>query len=191
MQLSAALLWSQVGFADEPPVFEARVLERMDAFDADQAVAVDKETFYAINNARITRHDRSSGEPELQWDGTAAGDAPLHHLNSGMVHDGRLYAANSSYPAWPMTSSIEIWHTKTMEHVDSISLGIHAGSMTWVDRHDDSWWAAFGNYDKTQSGRDHPYGETRFTQVVQMNDDFFSYNSVGHYRKRYSSACGP
>lgn len=60
-----------------------------------------------------------------------------------------------------------------MEHVDSISLGIHAGSMTWVDRHDDSWWAAFGNYDKTQSGQDHPYGETRFTQVVQMNDDFF------------------
>lgn len=112
MQLSAALLWSQVGFADEPPVFEARVLERMDAFDADQAVAVDKENFYAINNVRITRHDRSSGEPELQWDGTAAGDAPLHHLNSGMVHDGRLYAANSSYPAWPMTSSIEIWLTK-------------------------------------------------------------------------------
>lgn len=166
------LSWPQAAVADEPPLFEARVLERIDAFDAHQAVAANAHNFYAVNNFRITRHERDTGKPQRQWDGISKDSGPLIHLNSGMVLDGRLYAAHSNYPGWPMTSSIEVWDADTMEHIDSISLGISVGSMTWVDRHDGSWWAGFANYDKIQSGQDHPYGETRFTQIVQMDDDF-------------------
>ncbi|MDT8397474.1 MAG: hypothetical protein RQ899_02535 [Pseudomonadales bacterium] len=154
------------------PVFEAQILEQFDTFDARQAVAVDAEAFYAINNFRITRHDKRTGEAQLQWDGVSDETGPLTHLDSGMVYNGRLYAAHSNYPHWPMSSSIEIWDSRSLEHVASHSFGIQLGSMTWIDRHDGFWWGGFGNYDKVQDGQQQPYGETRFSQVVRMNDAF-------------------
>ncbi|WGL16499.1 hypothetical protein PVT68_17265 [Microbulbifer bruguierae] len=142
-----------------------------DTFDARQGVAVDRNHFYAINNFRITKHDKTSGEAILQWDGIS--DAgPLVHLDSGVVWNGKLYAAHSNYPAWPMASSVEIWDTNTLEHVGSHSFGIDLGSFTWLDRWQGFWWGGFGNYDKVQRGQDHPYGQTINTQVVKMDDDF-------------------
>lgn len=158
--------------AAEPPVFSGRIVETFETFDGRQGVAVDARHFYAVNNFRITKHGRADGEPRIQWDGGSDVDGPLVHLDSGVIHEGRLYAAHSNYPHWPMTSSVEIWNAETLEHVESISFGIDMGSMTWIDRHDGYWWGAFGNYDKIQEGQDHPYGETRYTLIVQMDDAF-------------------
>ncbi|MCB1664636.1 MAG: hypothetical protein KDI28_02610 [Pseudomonadales bacterium] len=163
---------SELPLPDGMPVFEAEIMTTFATFDARQAVAVDADAFYAVNNFRVTRHDKRSGEPQLQWDGVSDETGPLIHLDSGMVHEGRLYAAHSNYPLWPMSSSIEIWDTATMAHVASHSFGIQLGSMTWIDRHEGYWWGGFGNYDKVQDGQDHPYGETRFSQVVKMDDAF-------------------
>lgn len=162
----------QIQAQDLPPVFEGQIVKTFETVDARQAVAVDAEHFYAVNNFRISKHDKESGEALLQWDGVSDESGPLVHLDSAMVRNGKLYAAHSNYPLWPMASSIEVWDTKTMKHVASHSFGIQLGSMTWLDRHDGFWWGGFGNYDKIQDGQDHPYGETRRSQIVRMDDQF-------------------
>lgn len=161
---------SDAQLAPEVPVLDGEALRSFDAFDANQGVAVDKKHFYAVNNRTITKHDRDSGEPLLQFVGSE--DGPIEHLDSGVVIGEKLYAAHSNYPEWPMESSIEVFDTKTMEHVDTHSFGIFRGSLTWLDRHDGAWWAAFANYDKVQEGQTEPYGETYNTQVVKMDDEF-------------------
>jgi len=42
-----------------------------------------------------------------KWQGDKTG--PILHLDSAMLMDGKLYAAHSNYPQWPMTSSLEIF----------------------------------------------------------------------------------
>jgi hypothetical protein len=157
--------------ADEPPVYNAELVQQFDASNARQGVAVDGGHFYAVNNYAITRHDKSTGEIVGEWSGRAEGD-PLIHLDSLMERDGRLYASHSNYPLYPMTSSIEVWDAATIQHVASHSFGVYRGSLTWLDRHDGSWWAAFANYDKVQRGQTAPYGLTDNTQVVKLDDDF-------------------
>lgn len=76
---------------------------------------------------------------------------PLIHFDGAMVMDGKLYAPHSNYPAWPMTSSLEIFDADTLQHVGTHSFGINWGSLTWVDFHDGYWWMVFANYDQ-------PYG---------------------------------
>ena len=146
----------------------ATASQSFSAFDANQAVAIDDSYFYAINNRSITKHDRKTGEAVLQFAGSIGG--PLEHLDSGVVVKDKLYAVHSNYPEWPMESSIEIFDTKTMEHVGTHSFGIYRGSLTWLDYHDGAWWAAFANYNQIVNGK--PYGETYNTQVVKMGDDF-------------------
>lgn len=156
----------------EVPQVQAQVLETFQTFDARQGVAVDATHFYAINNFSLTRHDKKTGQPQLQWDGGSDVGGPLIHLDGAVIHDGLLYAAHSNYPHWPMTSSIEIWNPDTMEHVGSHSLGVQYGSLTWIDYHAGQWWGAFANYDKIQDGMDQPYGETRNTVIVRFDDQF-------------------
>jgi len=170
--LALLFMWATAPAHAEPPVLLGRIVQTFETFDARQGIAVDDGHFYAVNNFRITQHARDGGAPLLQWDGRSDDNGPLVHLDSGVIHKGRLYAAHSNYPHWPMTSSIEIWEAATLEHINSISFGIDAGSMTWVDRHGGHWWGAFGNYDKVQDGQQYPYGETHHTQVVQMDNDF-------------------
>jgi hypothetical protein len=81
------------------------------------------------------------------WEDAAGGR--IQHLDGGVVIEGRLYAAHSNYPNLPMVSSVEVWDAATMRHVESHSFGIHAGSLTWVDRHDGAWWVVFANYETT------------------------------------------
>ena len=158
--------------ADEvTPVVEAEILQQFDAANARQGVAADSGHFYAVNNYAISKHDKQSGEIVAEWSGAAEGD-PLIHLDSLVEVDGRLYASHSNYPGWPMTSSIEIWDAATMQHVDTHSFGVYRGSLTWLDRHDGAWWAAFANYDRVQRGQTSPYGLTNNTQVVKMDSDF-------------------
>ncbi|HEY0464182.1 MAG TPA: hypothetical protein VGC79_08240 [Polyangiaceae bacterium] len=114
--------------------------------EANQGVAVDKFFFYAINNQTIAKYTKS-GKFVAKWEGAASG--PIIHLDSGVVVNGKLYAAHSNYRKFPLTSSIEVWDTQTMKHIGSHSIGIGLGSLTWLDQHDGSWYGAFANYDKT------------------------------------------
>lgn len=161
------------GFSAAQPVYQAELLDTFDSADAYQGVAVDADHFFAITNTRITQHDKTTGAPLLQWDGGPDdGSGRLIHLDSGMVKDGLLYAAHSNYPNLPMTSSIEIWRADTMQHVRSHSFGVLLGSLTWLDYHAGYWWATFANYDRVQPGANAPYGTTRATTLVKLDDQF-------------------
>ncbi|MEN3613467.1 hypothetical protein AAH979_28455 [Plantactinospora sp. ZYX-F-223] len=156
--------------AAEPPVLSATLTRSYDAFDAHQGVAVDDRYFYVVDNRSITKHDKATGRPLLQFASNSGG--PIIHLDSGVVVGNRLYAAHSNYDESPMESSIEVFDTRTMRHVETYSFGIFRGSLTWLDRHDGAWWAGFANYDEIADGGTEPYGETYNTQVVKLDDRF-------------------
>ncbi|NDJ61001.1 MAG: hypothetical protein GYB67_07740 [Chloroflexi bacterium] len=156
--------------AQDRPVIEAETMALFDSEDANQGVAVDANYFYAVTNSRISKHDKETGERVAQWDGEEEG--LILHLDSGVVVVGLLYASHSNWPEWPMTSSVEVWDTETMEHVDTFSFGIQLGSFTWLDRYDGYWWGTFANYDRIQRGQQTPYGFTYNTQMVKMDDEF-------------------
>lgn len=172
--LVAVGLWTATARTELPadiPVYDATLAETFDAPNARQGIAVDRHHFYAVNNYRISKHDKITGERIAEWAGAAEGQ-PLIHLDSLMELDGRLYASHSNYPGWPMTSSVEIWDAEDMRHVATHSFGINRGSFTWLDRHNGAWWGTFANYDRVQVGMDQPYGRTERTQVVRMDDEF-------------------
>lgn len=158
--------------AAQVPEFAATIVQQFDAYDAYQGVAVDGNYFYAINNSRISLHDKESGKVLQQWAGDSMNENPLQHLDSGMVLDGTLYGAHSNYPDWPMTSSIESWDVTTMKHINTVSFGVQLGSFTWIDNYQGSWWGAFANYDLVQRGMNKPYGETKNTLIVKFDEDF-------------------
>lgn len=132
--------------------------------DADQGVAVDDKFLYIIANTVVAKHDKFTGTMVKRWE--ADKRTPLIHLNSGMVKDGRLYCAHSNYPRLPMTSSIEIWDTNTLDHIGSHSFGITDGSLTWMDWHDGHWWACFAHYDGKGG---YPDKDHTWTRVVQYD----------------------
>ncbi|KAF2416685.1 hypothetical protein EJ08DRAFT_98807 [Tothia fuscella] len=145
-------------------------IRKIKAPDANQGVAVDAEHFYSIDNFSITKHRKNNSAPVLQWYGGANG--PIIHLDGGVVINGTLFAPHSNYPMAPITSSVEMWDVKTMQHIGSHSFGINRGSMTWLDQHNGNWYGTFANYDRVQPGQTQPYGLTMNTQMVQMNDKF-------------------
>lgn len=120
-------------------------IRRIPAAEANQGVVADAEHLYVIDNRAIGKYSRATGARVDGW--TDAADGPFHHLNAGIIRDGLLYVAHSNYPGVPMVSSVEVWDTRTMRHVDSHSFGIHSGSATWIDFRDGSWWVAFVDYD--------------------------------------------
>ncbi|SEI38364.1 hypothetical protein SAMN05216327_10193 [Dyadobacter sp. SG02] len=139
-------------------------VKTFDVGEAKQAVAVDAQHFYVINNSTITKHLKTDGKLVATWDGTKEG---IVHLNSGVVIKGRLYCANSNYPEIPMTSSVEIFDVKTMKHVDTHSFGIaQHGSLTWLDQKDGHWFIGFAHYagKEASEGRD-----VRWTSLVKYD----------------------
>jgi hypothetical protein len=164
--LAAGLLCAPA-WADERIAVRAELVASFDAPEAGQGVAVDARFFYAIDNRRIGKYDRQTGERLAAW--TAPEDAPIVHLNSGVVVDDKLYIAHSNYPGWPMTSSVEIWDAATLEHIGSHSFRVERGWLTWLDRHDGAWWGAFANYDGigelASSGNEN-------TQIVRFGSDW-------------------
>jgi hypothetical protein len=80
--------------AAEPPVFAATPARSYDTFDANQGIAVDRKHFYVVDNQRVTKHDKATGRPLLQFAG--AEDGPIVHLDSGVVVNDKLYAAHSN-----------------------------------------------------------------------------------------------
>lgn len=155
---------SSVWLLISPELYAQSSFELIKTFPAEeafQAVAVDSSHFYAIASSSIGKYDKLTGKRVDFWEG------PVKHLDSGVVIDGKLYAAHSNYPEIPMTSSVEIWDTETLEHTGSHSFGIQWGSCTWIDRHHGSWWAVFGHYEEfaDKIGKDN-----RWTTLVQFND---------------------
>jgi hypothetical protein len=156
---------ASVAAPGQGPRFE--VVRRFPAVEANQAVAADAAHFYAIDNRTIAKYDKTSGKRTDRWTGPA--DGPILHLNSGVVLDGRLYAAHSNYPGVPMWSSIEIFDADSLEHVGSHSFGIGPGSATWIDRRDGRWWVAFAHY----AGRGGESGKgPGWTELVVFDDDW-------------------
>jgi hypothetical protein len=121
-------------------------LRRFPAAEAGQGVAVDAEYFYAINNATLGKYRKTTGERVAVWDGGRNG--PWIHLNAGLVHGRRLWAAHSNYPAVPMQSSVEIFDLATLRPAGSHSFGRTDGSLTWIDRREGRWIACFFHYGK-------------------------------------------
>ena len=165
----AALL--ALGPATEPSA--APVLEQSAEFavpEANQGVGVDARYFYAVDNFTIGKYDKQSGKRVRKWQGDQ--QRPIVHLDSAMLNDGKLYAAHSNYPQWPMTSSLEIFDAETMTHIGSHSFGIQWGSLTWVDWHEGYWWMVFANYDRLLGPGKTPYGHKLNTVMVQFTRDF-------------------
>ena len=166
--LAAALLAFASLAAFAKPALEP--LASFDIKEANQAVGVDAEHFYAIDNQSIGKYDKKTGKLVKRWQGPKEG--PILHLDSAMVMEGRIYCAHSNYPEWPMTSSLEIFDAATLEHVGSHSFGIQYGSLTWVDWHDGHWWMGFANYDKPFGPNKSKYGDKRNTVIVKLTREF-------------------
>jgi hypothetical protein len=116
---------------------------RWRVIEANQAAAVGKEHFYGIGNHVLVKHRKDSGERVAEWVGPRNG--AIIHFNAGYVDRDHLILAHSNFPQLPMASSLEIHHTKTLESVSSVSLGIRLGSLTWAVRRKGYWWACFAN----------------------------------------------
>lgn len=148
------------------PTLQAEVVRRWKAPEATQGVAVDARHFYAVANSRIAKYDKATGRKVAEWTGDRA---RFPHINSCEVIGRELVCANSNFSETPMTSSVEIFDPVKMVHLRTVSLGQQIGSLTWVDRKDGVWWAAFANYDGKggEPGRGHQY-----TQLVQFDDQW-------------------
>jgi hypothetical protein len=158
--VSLAAIAAQAPRAAEP----LQVIRRYPAPEAKQGVAVDGRFFYAIDDAAIGKYERETGRRAGGWKGEARDR--ITHLDSGAVIDTRLYCAHSNYPQVPMVSSIEIFDTSRMSHLDSIPLP-HLGSATWVDRADGAWWVTFAHYAKIGA---EPGKTPADTTLVQFDD---------------------
>ena len=67
------------------------------------------------------------------------------HLDSAVVRNGKVYAAHSNWRRLPITSSIEVWDARTLEHIETYSFGrAGLGSFTWFDYHDGGSWGPDG-----------------------------------------------
>lgn len=142
----------------------ADTVSRLPAPEANQGVAVDAGFIYAIDNSTIAKYDRATGQKVAAW----AGDpATFPHLNSCAVVAAELVCASSNYPTLPMRSSVEVFDPRTMTYLRSVAVSPQPGSLTWLDRRENAWWACFANYDgpKGEPGRDH-----RFTTLVKFDD---------------------
>ncbi len=145
---------------------EALILRTYDVPSSRQGVAVDSLYFYVINNSSISKHQKGDGRMIELWEDE---DSLIHHLNSGIIIDGKLYAVNSNYPDFPMASSIEIFDPKTLEHIDNHSFGIFNGSATWLDEYDGYWYVAFAHY----TGRGSEPGKSNaWTRLVKFDRDW-------------------
>jgi hypothetical protein len=131
--------------APTPLRFTAATVREFPAPEADQGVAVDAQHFYPVDNTVIAKYDRATGALVARWG--APKNGLVRHLNSCFEESGRLLCANSNYSETPHGSSVEIFDTRSMQHVDTHSLGMtEEGSLTWFDHYHGGWIAGFAHY---------------------------------------------
>ena len=145
---------------------EAMIIRTYDVPSSRQGVAVDSSYFYVINNSSISKHHKGDGRMVEFWEDE---DSLIHHLNSGIIIDEKLYVVNSNYPEFPMASSIEIFDPMTLEHINNHSFGILNGSATWLDEHDGYWFVAFAHY--TGKGSE-PGKSNSWTRLVKFDREW-------------------
>ena len=149
--------WLQVA----PPL---PLLQKFPTDEATQGVAVGQNHFYAIDNAHIGKYERGTGKKVGAY--TSSSERPLIHMDGGMVREKTLYCSHSNFPETPMLSSIEYFDAATLSHLGSQSFGRDAGSLTWLDWHEDSWWVCFGHY----NGKGGEAGKTNQDTVLVRYD---------------------
>ena len=108
---------------------------------ATQAAAADVHHAYAISNTTVAQYDRGTGR--LVAAGSAA-DAK--HLNSGFVHDGKVYCAHSNYPAEPPESDIRVFDPATGSLDVFHRFRDPPGSLVWCILREGTWWCCFAWY---------------------------------------------
>src|SRR5262245_3083146 len=146
----------------------AQTLRVYTAPEADQGVAVDTRHFYPVDNFVIAKYDIATGRKVDRWDGGAQG--LIRHLNSCLHDAGRLWCANSNYPATPLGSSIEVFDAATLDHVMLHSLGLlDEGSLTWLDRYRDGYIAGFAHYD---GGGGVGFKDHHYSSVVSFDGEW-------------------
>jgi hypothetical protein len=165
---SIAILTSAIPVA-RLPASEFTVCEqqRVPVPEAHQAVAVDAESFYAIASRKIARYSKETNERLAEW--TAPADSHILHLNSGLVIDGRLYCANSNWPATPRKNTIEIFEAGTLRHLESEPFPESDRAINWVERHRGAWWIVFAGYGEA---------EVRRTSLIRYDD---KWNATGEW----------
>lgn len=166
-----ALVWAQSPTAiPSPPQTHSAALarsyveqSRFSAPQARQAVAADKKHVYAINNTSWVKYT-PGGDSLGAWRDTSS--SALKHMNSGVVVGRKLYCAHSNYPQLPMSSSIEIFDTRTLRHVGSVSFGIDMGSCTWVLPAPEGWYVFFAHYENKSR---QPGCDVGWSQLVEYD----------------------
>ena len=138
-------------------------VKRFNAYYARQGVAVDKHHFYAIENNHITKFTLD-GDSVTTWH--EPNKDKVRHINSGFVKGNKLYCAHSNYPKVPMASSIEVFDTRTMQPIESVSLGIDVGSCVWVTPGKKCWYVFFAHY--AGKGKE-PGKDVSWSQLVQYD----------------------
>jgi hypothetical protein len=161
LYLLAALLGTPALAQDLPA---ATVVSRFPAEEARQGVAVDGRYFYPNSNNTIGKYDKRSGVRIAQWEGPRA---LYPHMNSCTVDRSELVCAASNYPAVPMASSVEVFDTRTLRHIRTITLPPMPGSLTWIERHGADWYGAFANYPEGRGGE--PGHDFRWTRLVRFD----------------------
>ncbi|MFC7292801.1 hypothetical protein [Hirschia litorea] len=132
-----------------PPVqyLKATTLREYTAPEADQGVAVDAEYFYPVDNTVIGKYRRDTGEIVARF--TSPHKGLIRHMNSCYARYGKIWCANSNYSQTPMGSSIEVFDSASLHHIQSHSLGMRdEGSLTWVDELSDGYITGFAHYSK-------------------------------------------
>jgi hypothetical protein len=115
------------------------------AAEANQAAAADEKFVYAIDNARVAKYDRGTGER------VAVSTGQAHHLNSGFLFEGRLYCAHSNYPKTPESSQVMVLDPEAMRLSLFKDFGNYGGSLTWALRQGEHWWCNFALYGKNNA----------------------------------------
>ena len=152
----------------EVVLLESTEVARYGAQEAGQGAAADADFFYAIVNTVIGKYRKSSGEFEDRW--LSSREGPIRHLNSCFEEVGKLFCSNSNFPEVPMASSIEVFDTGSMNHLQSLSLGIlEEGSLTWFDHLGDGWIAGFAHYDE-RGGLN--YKDHSFASIVRYDSSW-------------------
>jgi hypothetical protein len=108
---------------------------------ATQAAAADRDCVYAISSTTVARYERSTGR--LLGVATAPG---TEHLNSGLLHEGKLYCAHSNYPEMPTESDIRVFDPATNRIEVFHTFRDPPGSLVWCLLKDDRWWCCFAHY---------------------------------------------
>lgn len=145
-------------FTNEPANFSTwKKTDEWASPDARQAAASTEQHVFAINNNSISKYDRVSGRL------VATKKYPMTtHLNSGFLYKDLLYCAHSNYPNQPDSSSIRIINPEDLSLTKTINLGKSEGSLTWIVKNKDHWYALFAYYGQ----------ENHLTYLAQINNNW-------------------